>query len=47
VLAAVAAWLLLGEALGWSQIVGGLLVIAAIVVAQAPGRAAPEIPPST
>jgi drug/metabolite transporter (DMT)-like permease len=47
VLAAVAAWALLSEALGWSQIVGGLLVIAAIIVAQAPGRAAPEIPPPT
>lgn len=46
VLAAIAAWTLLGEALGWSQIVGGLLVIAAIVVAQAPGRAAPELPPA-
>lgn len=47
VLAAVAAWVLLGEALGWSQIMGGFLVIAAIIVAQAPGRAAPEIPPTT
>jgi len=47
VLAAVVAWVLLGEALGWAQILGGLLVIAAIIVAQAPGRAAPEIPPST
>lgn len=46
VLAAVVAWALFGEALSVVQMLGGILVIAAIVVAQAPGRAAPDIPPA-
>jgi drug/metabolite transporter (DMT)-like permease len=45
-IAGVAAYLLLGESLGVLQILGGLLVVAAILVVQAPdGLAKAELPP--
>ncbi len=46
VLAAVLAWLLFGESLGTAQILGGLLVIGAIMVSQRPGSTVSELPPA-
>ncbi|MDI6901480.1 MAG: DMT family transporter [Anaerosomatales bacterium] len=44
-IAGLAAWWLLGETLTGLQLVGGLLVVAAILVAQRPVRPRPDIPP--
>lgn len=46
VLAAIGAFFLFGEGLSALQVVGGLLVLAAIVVVQLPGPPEPEIPPA-
>lgn len=46
VLAGVAAWILLGESLTVLQIVGGLVVIAAVLLAQLRTGTAPEAPPA-
>lgn len=46
VLAAVLAWVLFRESLGVAQMVGGVLVIAAIVVSQLPSTARSELPPA-
>lgn len=47
VIAAIAAWALLGERLTIIQLVGGVLVIAAIFVAQIKSRSAEDLPPAT
>jgi drug/metabolite transporter (DMT)-like permease len=44
-IAGVAAFVLLGEALSAYQILGGALVVGAILVVQVPGRARPSLPP--
>ncbi len=44
-IAGLGAYLLLGEALTGTQILGGLLVVAAIAVVQLPERPVPELPP--
>ncbi len=46
VLAAVAAWVLFRESLTLTQILGGILVIAAILVSQAPSSVVTELPPA-
>jgi drug/metabolite transporter (DMT)-like permease len=46
VLAAVAAWALFRESLTLTQMLGGLLVLAAIVVSQLPNPVAVELPPA-
>ncbi|MCE5190371.1 MAG: DMT family transporter [Actinomycetia bacterium] len=46
VLAAALAWVLFRESLGVAQMVGGVLVIAAIVVSQVPSTARLELPPA-
>ncbi len=45
VLAAIAAFAIFGEKLSVGQILGGLLVIAAIVLVQSRGAEAPSLPP--
>lgn len=45
VLAAIGAYGLFGKALGATQLLGGVLVLAAIVVVQRPGAPEPEVPP--
>ncbi len=46
VLAAVVAWVLFRESLGVTQMLGGMLVIAAIVVSQVPSAQPGELPPA-
>ena len=45
VVAAIGAFVLFGKTLGVTQLLGGALVLAAIVVVQRPGAPEPEVPP--